>query len=168
MKSWLTEGKLIEIHILGHLTPPASLGLESFPYYSNLVPEWCQQSPSGWMWVCVTPCSSGFISSEAAFWYWPHHYQGGKSANLHCEAGNLGLQSLSQEFGTFLAAEMPWGEAQGWEGTKHPAWEQEGYFTVGFPVTLHSPAREGTLLLVHLCFHRPLIKPRWICVVRIK
>lgn len=171
MKSWPTEGKLIEIHILGHLTPPAGLGLESCPYYSSLVPEWYQQSPSGWMWVCdpllfrvhlqwssflvLAPSLPGWEKCKFALWGREFRIAIPVPGVWHingCRDAMGGSPRLGGNLGC----------------AKHPAWNQEGYFTVGFPVTLHSPAREGTLLLVHLCFHRPLIKPRWICVVRIK
>lgn len=61
-----------------------------------------------------------------------------------------GIQDCSpcpQEFGTFMGAEMPWGEEQGWEGTwavptpqtntqpESRSWDKAGMFYVGFPVT---------------------------------
>lgn len=81
--------------ILGHLTPRATLGLESCPYYSGWAPERCQQSHSGWMWMCGTSCSPRSISSPAALGCWSHQPQGGESAKVRCEPGNSGCNPFS-------------------------------------------------------------------------
>lgn len=122
MESWK---EMDEIHILGYLTPRASLGLESFPHYSRFVLEGLAES--FWMGVGVwDPCSSRLLCSEAVLWCCPHQHWGGKSANSHCEPGNPGLPSLSQEFGTFMGAEMPWEGAGLCQTPESRSWDTAG------------------------------------------
>lgn len=138
MKSWLTDRKWIEIHVLGHLTPRASLGLESSPY---LAPEWCQQGHSGWMWVCVSPPAlPGSSPGKQLHSAGPISIGVGKVQSRMVSQGIQDCNHCPQEFGTIMGAEMPWGWEETWAvpktQTESRSWDTAGgMFSLGFSVT---------------------------------